>query len=190
MLWIEQSEWESLLLLVVMPCFLGSWQLVPGACQPRNNNGLAGVTPANCWLQWPCTVRPSKHTKKERELNTGCVMPASKSRIAANLAEAATLAAGGSISRRRHFADRNVRVSANEGGYTYVTFDIWGVLAMTASPRGNWRKRSANWDLAVSACPAPGQLPPSCPLVRAPEQAPFRARRRRKCFESILGCTC
>lgn len=146
-LWISIVEWEKIITRVVMPCFLGSWQLeAPSVPAPPADarNPLEHVTVATCWLQHPSTVRSSCHVKKERDIRTGCVNPAPKSRIKSNLALAAGLADGAARP-----ADRRVRVSMSSDGYTYLTFDCYGVVAMEEQKdaEGNdvWLMREKMW---------------------------------------------
>lgn len=151
LLWINKAEWEKVVVVVVMPLFIGSWQLLASRHPPPavgEADGLAGVTPGNCWLQWPCTVRKSSHTKKERDIKTGCVEPASKSRIASNLAEAAALPSTAARS-----SDRAVRLSTNGEGYKYVQFDVWGVLAAEEGSNGAWESKEEAWSEEVGVQP-------------------------------------
>ena len=143
-LWISKAEWEQLIRVVVVPCFKGSWQLVSLTWPAVDGDVLASVTGANCWLQWPVTVRSSTQSKRERELMTGCVLPASRSRMAVNFEEAAELAAPASRP-----ADRHPKYTVNTDGYGYLDFDVYGVLAMEEERRGGWSLEEAAWSAKV-----------------------------------------
>ena len=166
-LWISSEEWDRLIRLVVMPCFKGSWQLLRltcGAGEMRPHEALAAVTGQNCWMQWPSSVRSSTQSKRRRDIKTGCVLPAPRSQIVgANKVEAAALA--GSAARP---ADRRLRFSTNGDGYSYVEFDVWGVLAMDEDRRGRWRIVGNEWSARVHRRP-PARLPARSAAARPAE---------------------
>ena len=132
-LWIRREEWVQLIRTVVVPCFLGSRHLLSLTHPAIADGGLESVTAENCWLQWPCTVKPSTHSKRERDIKTGCVLPAPKSRIVESFKKAAELAAPADRP-----ADRRPSYAQNDDGYAYLEFDVWGVLAME-EVAGKWQ---------------------------------------------------
>lgn len=171
-LWISQAEWELIITRVLAPLFLGSWQLTelchPPVAATSDEDLLSKVRARDFWLQWPCTVSPSSQSKRERDIKTGCVLPAPRSRVAANLALAAGLA--GSSARP---SDRRVSLSTGGEGYNYVVFDAYGVLAMKegSTRNGNcWIKLEDEWSLKVAAARPPAPPHPARP-----------ARPRRVC---------
>ncbi|KAL4858979.1 LINE-1 retrotransposable element ORF2 protein [Chlorella vulgaris] len=132
-LWLTQEEWINVLLWVVMPFFKGSRQLLRLTEPAAARRAQPAVTADNCWLQHPCCVADSTAKKKKADLGTGCVFPAVKSLIRANLEEVAAAASSSTEVR-----DRRVKFSQS-GGYWRLTFKVFGshaILLKTIDPKG------------------------------------------------------
>ncbi len=127
--WVSQRERRRIVLLVVLAFYAHSCQLhslqhpPPRRGQPKDS--AVGVTVENCWLNQKACVRPSTASKRERQLYTGCVQPAVRSKIDhAAWATAARGAAGSTARRRQQLQDRNVKWKRAGGGYIQLSFDL------------------------------------------------------------------
>jgi hypothetical protein len=160
---IMKEEWIQLIRAVVVPCFKGSWDLHRLTHPSGADDSLESVTGDNCWLQWPCTVRDSTQSKRKRDIRSGCVRPAPRSRMLESFVEAAELAAPAARP-----AARRPSYSENSGGYGYLEFDVWGVLALEESTNGKWEapKTRQVWCHASTWLAPRAHRPPAPPVLR------------------------
>jgi hypothetical protein len=130
-------EWQLVLLSVVLVCTMGAAQLKGGSWDwkggvVREGDSWDGVTGRNSWLEYPvCVENPGrkKQRKRERELRTQCVFPATElqrrdnQRAYEQYQQEQQQQAGSS---RGAGIARQLKYWVNDSGYAYVEFDVVG----------------------------------------------------------------
>lgn len=115
--WVSQAERRSIVLVVVLAFFQHSCQLAS-----LQHPATAPLTVDNCWLGHTECVKPSTASKRVRELDTGCVHPAAKSRIN-HTAWAEEVSGWRHLGRHRQ-PERRVRWNRAGGDYIQLSFDM------------------------------------------------------------------
>lgn len=145
-LWLSKQEWQLVIMSVAMVCFVGSEQLL---CSGPAVEGHSwdGLTAEQSWLQYPSCVAPSSQSKRERDLKTGCVYPASGRRRRQNQAayESWVQESG---QGEASVGSRRLSYWTNADGYAYVEFNLLGVLALEEGV-GQWTSRSTVYTKSV-----------------------------------------
>lgn len=122
------NQWKQLILLVVMAFFVGSPQLIKLRRGGKDNTDLGDGsrdTPmADFWLQRPELVKPSNESSRIKYLVSGCVRPVAWSKI--NHEDVVDALPGTSTRSKK---SPLVRKWASTEGYTYVEFEVDGVIA-------------------------------------------------------------